>query len=63
MADFGIGRIYKLNDFKFTKSGTPVFASPELNSLILDNELDQNFALMKKKKDVVDMYSVITYIL
>ncbi|CAD8065692.1 unnamed protein product [Paramecium sonneborni] len=58
LADFGVGRIYKLNDFKLTKIGTPAFASPELNSLIMDDELDHKFSTMKKQKSVVDIYSL-----
>ncbi|CAD8153999.1 unnamed protein product [Paramecium octaurelia] len=60
LADFGIGRICKINDFKLTKAGTPFYASPELNSLIQDSELDNKFGLMKqdKQKSVSDVYSL-----
>lgn len=31
LTDFGVGKIYKENDFSFTKAGTKLYAAPECN--------------------------------
>ncbi|CAD8061964.1 unnamed protein product [Paramecium sonneborni] len=62
LADFGIGKIYKANDFKFTKIGTPAYAAPEINSSINDDELNQRFLKTKNQfehsRSQVDVFSL-----
>lgn len=43
IADFGVGKIYKSNEFKMTKTGTPVFAAPEINVIYQDKDLEAKF--------------------
>jgi calcium-dependent protein kinase len=38
LADFGVGKIYKHNDYKFTKRGTPVYSAPEGNILVVNDQ-------------------------
>ncbi|CAD8054986.1 unnamed protein product [Paramecium primaurelia] len=61
LSDFGTGKIYKANDFKITKIGTPVYTAPEINSLVQDTELDDRFQKIKfnqHSKSQVDIFSL-----
>ncbi|CAK70787.1 unnamed protein product (macronuclear) [Paramecium tetraurelia] len=61
LSDFGTAKIYKANDFEFTKIGTPAYVAPEINSQLNDCEVYNNFVNLKKfqhSKSQVDVYSL-----
>ncbi|CAD8052114.1 unnamed protein product [Paramecium sonneborni] len=61
ISDFGIGKINANNDFNITKVGTPVYAAPELNSFVDDEDVVsalRQLKDLKNGKSQVDVYSI-----
>ncbi|CAD8069645.1 unnamed protein product [Paramecium sonneborni] len=61
LADFGIGKTYKSNDYVIQRVGTPAYAAPETNQLLNDEELQTRFLNFKKvenAKSSIDIFPV-----
>lgn len=66
LADFGIGKVCASNDTVMTKVGTPVYAAPELNSFVNDDNLDKlvyQLKEIKNGKSQVDVFSVSIFLI
>lgn len=59
LADFGVGKVYKQNDFNMTRTGTPVYAAPEINQLVQDLSLTDDLKKENVLKSNIDIFSVI----